>query len=161
MAEHGIEVGQKAPEWTLKNTEGQTVTLLQYRGRAVVMFFFRGTWCPNCRKQMEQIRERYDNLKVYAEVIGIVGQGEKEARDYLARNPLPYPMLVDPDRETIKLYGVYQFFGLNGFNVAHPSTIIIDREGVVRYCYVGGQFDRPDLADILTQLQNLYSYSGQ
>lgn len=51
--------------------------------------------------------------------------------------------------------------GLNGVNIAYPSTIIVDREGIVRYCYVGGQFDRPDLEEVINHLQKLPNLANQ
>jgi thioredoxin-dependent peroxiredoxin len=151
----GIEVGDAAPDWTLRGVDKRNYTLSLLRGRNVLLFFFRGTWCPNCRKQMEQIRERWREISPLADVIGIVGQGEKEVRDFQARNPMPFQLLPDFNRDVIKSYGVYQFIALNGFNIAHPSTLIIDRTGIVQYCYVGGQFDRPDLDKVIRQLQAL------
>lgn len=98
MSKEGIAIGDSAPEWKLKTIDGLNITLSQYRGKAVVLFFFRGTWCPTCRKQMEQIRDKFDVLSGLAQIIGIAGQGEKETREYLARNPLPYLLLPDLNR---------------------------------------------------------------
>ncbi len=152
----GLEVGQVAPAWTLVNDQGRRMTLAQFKGRPLVMFFFRGTWCPTCRKQMADISQRWANLSPLAQVVGIVAQSEAETRNYLSRNSLPFPLLPDPDREVIKAYGVYQRFGLNGFRTAHPTTLIIRPDGIIHLCYVGdSQFDRPDLNNIIQELGGL------
>ncbi len=156
IANKGLEVGQPAPYWELLGIDGRKVSLDQFRGRPLLMFFFRGTWCPNCRRQMEDIRNQWERIAPLAQVVGVVGQGDRETADYMARNQLPFPLLPDPSRSIIKSYGVYQFFSLNAFRIAHPTTLIIDSAGLVHFCYVGeSQFDRPDLDHIVSELQNL------
>ena len=123
-----------------------------------MLFFFRGTWCPNCRKQMQSVAAEWERIEPVAAVIGIVGQDSRTTEDFLARNPLPFPLLPDPDREVVKQFGVFQRFSLEGFRIAYPSTLIIDAQGIVRYCYVGeSQFDRPDLRQILHELDVMTS----
>jgi len=152
----GLTVGEKAPEWSLLAVDERRIGLEQFKGRPVLLSFYRGTWCPNCRKQMDDIRQAMDRLEPLAVVLGIVGQGRAEVSAFLARNPLPFPLLPDNERTVIKSYGDYQPFGLDGFRIAYPSTLVIDALGMVRYCYVGeSQFDRPDLNQIILQLQSL------
>lgn len=156
MSDKGLVVGAPAPDWQLKDLNGRRVQLAQFRGKPLLLFFFRGTWCPNCRKQMEQISSDWNTLSSLANVVGIVAQGQKEVADFLTRNPLPFRLLPDPEREIVKLYGVYQLFGLDGFRIAHPTTIIINPTGMVTYCYVGqSMFDRPDPNEVLAQLRSL------
>lgn len=157
----GIEVGAAAPEWQLKGLDGRRVSLGQFRGRSLLLFFFRGTWCPNCRKQMEQIAAEWQRIEKLAAVVGIVGEGQREVADFVSRNPLPFTLLPDPTREVIKQFDVYQRFSLSGFRIAHPTTVIIDRAGVVQYCYVGdSQFDRPDLNKVIETLQSLQALTS-
>jgi peroxiredoxin Q/BCP len=152
----GLEIGQTAPNWELLGLAGEKVSLSQFRGRPLLLLFFRGTWCPSCRKQMEHFRDQWSRIEPLAQVVGIVGQDAQPVRDFLSRNPLPYPLLPDPDRQVIQLHNVYQRFSLTGFKIAHPTTLIIDGSGIVRYCYVGdSQFDRPDLEAVIRELESL------
>ena len=155
MSDKGLELGMAAPSWQLDDLDGRIVTLEQFRGRPLLMFFFRGTWCPNCRKQMEDIAQQWSRLESVSAVVGIAGQDAAGIRSYLEHNPLPYPLLPDNDRQVIKNYGIYQAFGFNGFRVAYPTTILVDRKGIVRYCYVGSQFDRPNLDNVIDEVQKL------
>jgi peroxiredoxin len=149
----GLEIGQVAPEWELKRADGQLVRAIQYRGRPLVIFFFRGTWCPSCRKQMEDIKAQWQNLAAKAQVIGIIAEDTKKLDEYSRRVSLPYTLLSDPDRKVIIAHNVYRPFGLDGFRIAFPSTLILDANGVVRYCYVGeSTFDRPALAEVIQEL---------
>ncbi len=107
---------------------------------------------------MESVAAEWKRIEPLAAVVGIVGQDSRTTEDFLARNPLPFPLLPDPDREVVKQFGVFQRLSLEGFRIAYPSTLIIDEEGIVRYCYVGeSQFDRPDLRQIISELGVLRS----
>ena len=156
LADKGLKIGEIAPSWQLAGLDDKLVSLDQFQGDPLLLLFLRGTWCPNCRKQMEAVRGEWNRVAPLAKVVALVGQVAPEVSDYLSRNPMPFPLLPDPNREVIKLYGVFQRFSLDGFRIAYPSTMIIDQSGVVRYSYVGGsQFDRPDLNQVVTELEKL------
>jgi thioredoxin-dependent peroxiredoxin len=156
LADKGLTIGELAPRWQLAGLDDKLVSLDQFQGQPVLLIFLRGTWCPNCRKQMETVRSEWARVASLARVLAIVSQPPPEISDYLSRNPMPFPLLSDPNREVIKQYGVYQRLSLDGFRIAYPSTMIIDRAGVVRYSYVGGsQFDRPDFNQVIKELEKL------
>jgi len=86
--------------------------------------------------------------------IGIVGQKAENVQKFLKKHGLPMPMLIDPDRAVIKRYGVYNRIWFDGFNVARPATFLIDRQGIIRFIYVGSnQLDRPSPEMILSELK--------
>ncbi len=156
LLDKGLTIGQSAPRWQLAGLDDKLVSLDQFQGQPVLLIFLRGTWCPNCRKQMETVRSEWARVAPLARVVAIVSQPAPEISDYLSRNPMPFSLLSDPNREVIKQYGVYQRLSLDGFRIAYPSTMIIDRGGVVRYSYVGGsQFDRPDFNQVINELEKL------
>lgn len=158
LLEKGLKIGETAPDWELTAVDGKVYGLDRLMGQQqpLLIIFLRGTWCPNCRKQMEAVRNDWARVAPLARVVALVGQSASEVSDYLSRNPMPFPLLPDPNREVIKTYGVYQQFSLDGFRIAYPSTMIVDRQSTVRYSYVGGsQFDRPDLNQVITELEKL------
>jgi peroxiredoxin Q/BCP len=158
LPDKGIEIGQPAPYWELKGPEGQLIKSTEFSGRSLLLFFFRGTWCPSCRDQMQKISVMWERIKSLAPAIGIAGENQPSINRFLTRHPLPFPLISDPTRQVIEAHNVYQKWGLYGFNIAHPSTLVIDREGLVRYCYVGSRpFDRPDLEEVLLELKGLFS----
>ena len=74
--------------------------------------------------------------------------------NYLAENPVSFPFLLDEDRAVTKAYGLYHAFGHDAFRIARPATIVIDREGMVRYIYGGdNQLDRSPVEDLLNGLR--------
>jgi len=75
---------------------------------------------------------------------------------YLEKHPVSFPFLLDEDRVVTKAYGLYHRFGMDALNIAHPATLVIDRERHVRYIYRGdNQHDRAPLEDVLEAVQKL------
>ncbi len=69
---------------------------------------------------------------------------------FLAEHPVSFPFLLDEDRSVTKAYGVYHRLGRDAFNIAHPATFVIARDGTVRWIYVGSnQADRAPLEQVL------------
>jgi peroxiredoxin len=69
---------------------------------------------------------------------------------YLVKHPCSFPFLLDEDRVVTKAYGLYHWFGMDALNIAHPATLVIDRERYVKYIYRGeNQHDRAPLEDVL------------
>lgn len=69
---------------------------------------------------------------------------------YLEKHPVSFPFLLDEDRVVTKAYGLYHRLGMDALNIAHPATLVIDRERYVRYLYRGdNQHDRAPLEDVM------------
>jgi peroxiredoxin Q/BCP len=154
--QRGLEVGRPGVNWELTAPDGKLITSNQFLGRPLLMFFFRGTWCPSCRSQMLQLRDNWEKLEAVSNVVGIVSEEPNMTREFLSHNPLPYLLLPDPERNVVEAHNIYRKFGLDGFRVAIPTTIILDSIGIVRYCYVGNsQFDRPSIDEVVRELVRL------
>jgi thiol-disulfide isomerase/thioredoxin len=119
-----------APNFTLTDRQGNDVSLEQLRGQ-VVMINFWASWCGPCREEMpllEQIHQRYEPLGFT--LLGInVEENPGDAENWLKDRPVSFPILFDPENGVSKLYDV----------VAMPSTVIVDRQGNVRYLHHGYQ----------------------
>lgn len=125
---HGVTVGQPAPDFTLKNMKGQNINLTEQRGNIILINFW-ASWCGPCRKEMpvlQELQDKYQDLGV--QVWGINVEQENQAgRDFLANLELSFSIFFD---ETNKLSATYQV-------EAMPTTVIVDRDGIVRYIYRG------------------------
>ena len=89
---------------------------------------------------------------VAAERRGGVWNPEK----FLDKRPVSFPFLLDEDRSVTRAYGLYHAIGFDAFDIAHPATLVVDPEGVVRYIYRGdSQFDRAPLDEVLEAVTEL------
>ncbi len=109
---------------------------------------------------MAQFEPKRDEIeKMGASVLYIAAEkrgGLFKPEKYLAEHPVSFPFLLDEDRAVTKAYGVYHRIGLDAFNIARPATIVVDRQGVIRFIHVGAnQHDRVDLESVLAAIKNL------
>jgi len=117
-----------APDFTLQTLGGGQTSLAEHRGN-VVMVNFWATWCAPCRQEMphlEALHQRYSSLGFT--LLGVnVEEDSSGAEDWLAETPVSFPILFDPQSSVSELYDV----------IAMPSTVMIDREGNLRYLHHG------------------------
>jgi peroxiredoxin len=75
---------------------------------------------------------------------------------FLEKNPVSFPFLLDEDRVVTKNYGLYHLIGMDALNIAHPATLVIDRDRTIHYIYRGeNQHDRAPLPDVLAAVKKL------
>jgi len=117
-----------APDFTLKSKEGKNVRLSDLRGQVVLLNFW-ASWCGPCRQEMPILDEIHDKYKDLGfSVLGVnLDAKSKKAIDYLKDTPVTFPVLYDPKGDVSGQYGVQ----------AMPSTVIIDKDGNVRYLHEG------------------------
>src|SRR5262245_13871577 len=104
-----IDIGDRAPDFELPAVDGDgIVSLARYRGTSsVLLVFFRGLYCPFCRRQMAQLSLATDPLRaVGIETIGVVATAPNRARLYFRFKPLRFSMGADPDLVTHRAYGL-------------------------------------------------------
>lgn len=133
-----LKVGNKAPNFTLPDTELKPLSLEDFLGRKVVLAFFVGAFTSVCTKEMCAFRDsmaRLINLKT--QVIGISVNEPFSNKAFAEKNRLPFPILSDYKREVIKTYDVEMpdFAGLKGYTAAKRSIFILDKNGVIRYVW--------------------------
>ena len=128
-----VDVGSKAPDFTLPSQSGQMLSLNDFIGeKPVVLFFYPKDDTPGCTKQACVFRDNYEVFKKRdAEIIGISSDSVESHRGFAAKHDLPYTLLSDEQRKVRKLYGVPNTLGLFPGRV----TYVIDREGIVRHVF--------------------------
>jgi peroxiredoxin len=120
--------GQPAPDFALKSSTGKNLRLSEYRGD-VVMINFWATWCGPCRQEMpllDQLYARYHRVGFHLLAVNI-DDDSRRAMDMVQELGVSFPVLFDERKDVSKLYDVD----------AMPVTILIDREGVVRFVHQG------------------------
>ena len=153
-----IQVGQEAPDFTLKNTDMEDVTLSSFRGQKnVVLLFVPLAFTGVCTQELCAVR---DNLNTYAnlhaEVLGISVDSPFSQQAWKEKESLNFTLLSDFNREVVKAYGV-QYETLMGFQgVAKRSAFVIDKEGKTQYQEVlENARDLPNFDQINATLQRL------
>ncbi|MCW8943188.1 MAG: TlpA family protein disulfide reductase [Sedimenticola sp.] len=127
----------EAPPFVLKDTQGKEVSLADYKGKVLVINFW-ATWCPSCRKEMPSLNRGAAWLKKYdVELIAInVGEKPKRVMDYLQKEPVDFPILLDLDTEVSNRWDAMRL----------PITYVVDKEGRIVFRALGSrEWDAPEL----------------
>jgi len=134
-----ISVGQKAPDFTLPDTELKPQRPRDFLDKCVVLAFYPGAFTSVCTKEMCAFRDSITKLSdLKAQVVGISVNDPFSNKAFGERNMLNFPLLSDYNREVVSLYGVAaeDFAGLKGYTAAKRSIFIVDREGTIRYVWI-------------------------
>lgn len=127
-----LETGVKAPEFTLKDKEGKDVSLSDFLGKKVVLYFYPRDNTPGCTRQACAFAQNYDAFRADdVVVIGISKDSVASHLKFAEKYELPFVLLSDPELQTIQAYGVWQEkknYGKVSMGVVR-STYIIDEQG--------------------------------
>ena len=124
------EKGQPAPDFTLKDAEGNDWRLSDQRGRTVVLLFYPGDETPVCTRQLCSVRDRWEDYAATgAEVVGISTDTVESHRKFAANHELPLRLLSDPDGSVARAYGASSWLP----GRAARAVVVVDAQGVVRY----------------------------
>ena len=128
-----LQVGQPAPNFTLKTTTGSTFRLQDQRGRHVVLYFYPKDDTPGCTAEACSFRDQYEDFQdLGAEVVGISSDSESSHQKFTAKHRLPFELLADEQGAVRKLYEVPRaLLGLLPGRV----TFVIDKHGVIQYIF--------------------------
>jgi len=128
-----VGVGEAAPDFTLLDQRGRSVTLHELlRERCVVLYFYPKDDTPGCTAEACSFRDQYEVLReAGAEVVGVSSDDQRAHEAFVARYSLPFILLSDPGGGVRAAYGVKRTLGLIDGRV----TFVIDRAGVVRHAF--------------------------
>ena len=129
-----LEVGVKAPDFTLKDKEGKEVALSSFRGKKVVLYFYPKDNTPGCTRQACAFAGAYAGVRERnVEVIGVSRDSGKSHAGFAAKHDLPFILLSDPELTAIQAYDVWKekkLYGKVSMGVVR-STYVIDEDGVI------------------------------
>ncbi len=129
-----LNAGEKAPLFTLSDKDGNKVSLSDFLGKKVVLYFYPKDNTPGCTRQACAFASAYDGFKEKkVEVIGISKDSSTSHVKFAEKYGLPFILLSDPELEVIKAYGVWQekkLYGKSSMGVVR-TTFIIDENGVI------------------------------
>ena len=138
MATH-LQEGQKAPAFTGKDQNGNKVSLADFKGQKVVLYFYPADDTPGCTKQACNLRDNYSALlNAGIQVIGISPDDNNSHQVFTEKYNLPFPLLPDPRHTIIEKYGVWGEKNLYGrkFEGLHRTTFVIDEKGIIQKIFL-------------------------
>ena len=150
-----LEVGTKAPEFTLPDKDGNPVSLSDFLGKKVVLYFYPKDNTPGCTKQACAFAAAYEGFRAKnVAVIGVSKDSVASHQKFAAKYDLPFILLSDPELQAIQAYGVWQekkLYGKVSMGVVR-STYLIDEQGVIARVMPKVKPDT-NAADILAALE--------
>jgi thioredoxin-dependent peroxiredoxin len=129
-----LEVGAKAPAFSLLDADGKTVKLSDYKGRRVIVYFYPAASTPGCTKEACDFRDNLGELNdAGLDVVGISPDKPAKLAKFRDEQDLPFPMLSDPDRETLTAWGAFGEKKMYGKTVQGVirSTFVVDEKGKI------------------------------
>ncbi|HLS60790.1 MAG TPA: thioredoxin-dependent thiol peroxidase [Virgibacillus sp.] len=127
-----VEVGEKVPDFTLENEQGEAVSLSDFSGKHVVLYFYPKDMTPGCTTQACDFRDAYENFSdLNAVILGVSPDGEDSHQKFIKKHDLPFSLLVDEEHKLADEFGVWKLkknFGKEYYGIER-STFIIDPEG--------------------------------
>ena len=130
-----LQEGKAAPDFTLTDASGKPVSLKDYAGKNLILYFYPKDDTPGCTKEACGFRDDWKDLaKLGAIVVGVSADGAESHQKFVAKYKLPFPLLSDPDRKVMKQYGAYgekMMYGKKTIGVIR-STVWIGPDGKVK-----------------------------
>ena len=129
-----LNVGDKAPDFKVKDQDGNWVSLKDFRGRKVILYFYPKDNTPGCTAESCNLRDNYKELsKKGYEVLGISSDSEKSHQKFIEKYQLPFTLLADTEKEVHNQYGTWvekSMYGRKYMGTARV-TFIIDEKGKI------------------------------
>jgi peroxiredoxin Q/BCP len=130
-----LKEGDKAPAFTAKDQNGKKISLSDYKGKKLVLYFYSEAGSPTCTIESCNLRDNYVLLKKKDfEVLGVSPDDEKKQKRFEIKYKLPFPLIADPENKVTTAYGVRdmkKLFGREYMGILR-TTFIIDEKGIIR-----------------------------
>lgn len=131
-----LQPGTKAPVIKSLDQNGKEISLADFKGKKVALFFYPKDNTPTCTVEACNLRDNYGLLKQAGiEIIGVSIDDEKSHKKFEAKHQLPFPLVADPERKWLEAFGVWglkKFMGRE-FDGTHRTTFLIDEKGIIRH----------------------------
>ena len=133
-----VDVGEKAPGFTLVSDDGQHISLADYLGKKVVLYFYPKDMTPGCTQEEKEFRDLAEQYrKENVVILGVSKDSVQSHQKFKEKNNLPFTLLSDVEGKLLEQYGVWKKKSLYGktFMAIERTTFLIDEEGIVRKIY--------------------------
>ena len=133
-AQTTLKAGDKAPDFTSKDQDGKTVSLKQYKGKKVVLYFYPRDNTSGCTAQACSLRDNFSELKKEGyTILGVSTDDEASHRGFIEKNSLPFSLIADVDKSVHQKYGVWTEKERNGVKAFSTTrtTFLINKNGFI------------------------------
>ena len=129
-----LNIGDKAPDFTALDQDGNSITLGDFKGKKLVVFFYPKASTPGCTAEACNLNDNYERFKAKGyEILGVSADSAKRQANFKAKYNFKYPLLADEDKAVIEAFGVWgpkKFMGKT-YDGIHRTTFVIDENGVL------------------------------
>ena len=131
-----LKQGDKVPDFTVNNQDGNPVSLQDYKGKKLIVFFYPKASTPGCTAEACNLTDNYVELQKQGfEILGVSADSEKRQTNFKNKYNFPFPLLADEDKEVINAFGVWghkKFMGKE-YDGIHRKTFLVNENGVVEH----------------------------
>ena len=149
-----LKVGDKVPEFKANNQDGTSVSLSDFKGKKLIVFFYPKANTPGCTAEACNLRDNYKELQNMGfELLGVSADSEKQQSNFKNKYEFPFQLIADTDKSVINAFGVWgekKFMG-KVYDGIHRKTFIIAENGVVEHV-----IDKVKTKDHTNQILGLY-----
>lgn len=129
-----LKAGDKAPDFSALDQDGNTIMLNDYKGKKLVVFFYPKASTPGCTAEACNLKDNYQTFQAQGyEILGVSADSAKRQQNFKNKYELPYPLLADEDKKVIEAFGVWgpkKFMGKE-YDGIHRTTFVINEEGEI------------------------------
>ncbi len=129
-----LKVGDKAPNFQAKDQDGNTISLNDYKGKKLVLFFYPKASTPGCTVEACNLRDNYERFQSLGyDILGVSADSAKRQSNFKNKYDFPYPLLADEDKSVINAFGVWgpkKFMGRE-YDGIHRTTFVINENGEI------------------------------
>lgn len=129
-----LQIGDKAPDFSALDQDGNTISLTDYKGKKLVVFFYPKASTPGCTAEACNLKDNYESFQSKGfEILGVSADTAKRQQNFKNKYELPYPLLADVDKKVIEAFGVWgpkKFMGKE-YDGIHRTTFVIDEESKI------------------------------
>ena len=134
-----LKEGDRAPAFSGRDQNGKTISLDDYKGKMLILYFYGEAGSPTCTIESCNLRDNYGLLKKKGfDVVGISPDNEKAQKRFEIKYKLPFPLVADPDHRIFEAYGTWdmkKLFGREYMGILR-TTFIIDGKGIIRKIFL-------------------------
>ncbi|MCP3933519.1 MAG: thioredoxin-dependent thiol peroxidase [Bacteroidetes bacterium] len=129
-----LKEGDKAPLFSGMNEKGERISLSDFSGKKLILFFYPKDNTPGCTAEACNLRDNYDDLKAKGfELLGVSADSAKKHQNFINKHGFPFSLLADTEKETLNAYGVWgqkKFMGREYMGI-YRTTFVIDEQGTI------------------------------